>query len=252
MTTSTSNPLDIVMTVWNRPKMTDRCIRHLAKVTTTPSRLIVVNDGSDKETETVLNKLKKEGFIDVLIKNKMNMGLEPSKNIGLQSVRSEFFVSTDNDCLAEYPRGGNDWLHKQIDLMNMNPEYGAIACRTQVMIGTGNIFHEHENESIVDFPWPGGSLRIMNADTVKKLGGWRDWRESRGEEERHMGGKMAECGVKMGFSVKIRCYHMFGDDGNWGYGMLDPQKHGHNPVCHPAIQNGDNEENIERWLNHEE
>jgi hypothetical protein len=40
---------------------------------------------------------------------------------------------------------------------------------------------------------------------------------------------------------------MFGD-GNWGYGDLTPEEHGHNPVCHPAIQNGDDENEIKKYL----
>jgi glycosyltransferase involved in cell wall biosynthesis len=233
--------------------MSERTIKHLALVTSTPSRLIVVDDGSDRETNTMLQRLKREGFIDTLIRNKYNIGLEPSKNLGLQAVKSDYFISTDNDCLPEYPRK-DDWLAKLIHLMDMNPGYGAIACRTQVMIGTGNIFEQADEtgEPLVDFPHPGGSVRIMQRKLITRIGGWRDWVESRGSEEKHIGGKLREIGFRSAFATHVRCYHMFGDDANWGYGTLEPEKHGHTPIWHPAIQNGDDEGDIERWLKHEE
>lgn len=245
------SPIDIVLSVWNRPEMTDRVIRELAMQTTTPSRLIVVDDGSDKKTYNMLQKFKRDGFIDVLIRHKNNLGLEASKNDGMQAVKSDLFISTDNDCLPEYFTKDGDWLSKLVKLMNDHLDFGAIACRTQVMIGTGNIYDGFEEQNLVDFPWPGGSLRIMRAKLVRDLGGWRDWEPSRGSEEKTICQKIRDAGYRTGFAVKIRTYHMFGNDQNWGYAGVEPENHGHKPVCHPAIQNGDNEEDIVRWLNHE-
>jgi glycosyltransferase involved in cell wall biosynthesis len=245
------SPIDIVLSVWNRPAMTERVIRDLAVQTTTPSRLIVVDDGSEKETYNMLQKFKRDGIIDTLIRHKKNIGLEASKNDGMQAVQSELFVSTDNDCLPEYYTEEGDWLSKLVKLMDERPDFGAIACRTQVMIGTGNIYDGFEEQPVVDFPWPGGSLRIMRSQLVRDLGGWRDWEPSRGSEEKHICQKIREAGYRTGFAVKVRTYHMFGEDGNWGYGGLEPELHGHTPVCHPAIQNGDNEDDIGRWLSHE-
>jgi GT2 family glycosyltransferase len=147
------------------------------------------------------------------------------------------------------PDKDGDWLSKLVALMEANPDFGAISSRTQVMIGTGNIYDGHEEDPVVEFPWPGGSLRIMRSMVVKDVGGWRDDVVSRGSEERYISERLHEEGYKTGFAVKVRCYHMFGTDANWGYGDLEPNKHGHNPVCHPAIQGGDNEEDIEAWLN---
>ena len=244
-------PIDIVLTTWNRPEMTDRVIRSLATRTTTPSRLIVVDDGSEKKTYNMLQKFKRDGVIDVLIRHRKNIGLEASKNDGMQAVESELFISTDNDCLPEYYTEKGDWLSKLVKLMEERQDFGAIACRTQVMIGTGNIYDGFENQEVVDFPWPGGSLRIMRSKLVRELGGWRDWEPSRGSEEKYICQKIRDAGYRTGFAVNVRTYHMFGNDGNWGYEGLEPKLHGHNPVCHPAIQNGDNEEDIERWLSHE-
>lgn len=241
------NPIDIVITSWERKEMTERMIVELHTKTTTPHRIIVVDNGSKLATKNLLFSLYKKGLIQDLVLLEENRGLEPAKNIGLSLVRSELFISTDNDCLPMDKDKEGDWLGKLIALMNKYPDYAAISCRTQVMIGTGNIFDGHEEEDILEFPWPGGSLRIMQTNLVKNVGGWRSDMVSRGSEERFIGEGLRQLGYKTGFAVKVRAYHLFGE-GNWGYGDVEPKDHGHNPVWHPAIQNGDNERDIHEWL----
>jgi GT2 family glycosyltransferase len=243
-----NQPIDIVMVTWNRPEITERSIRAIAKNTTTPSRLIVVDNGSSNPMRVRLRELQEQGFIHQLVELEENVGLEPAKNHGMQFVESELFVSTDNDILPMEPDTLGDWLSKLVTLMEQNPGYGAIASRTQVMIGTGNIFFGHEDDGIIEFPHPGGSLRIMRTDAVRRVGGWRQDVTSRGAEERYICGKLREVGYLTGFAVKVKCYHMFGADANWGYGDVHPTDHGHNPIWHPAIVNGDNEERITEWL----
>jgi hypothetical protein len=145
------------------------------------------------------------------------------------------------------PDKDGDWLSKLNKLIFENPDFGAISSRTQVMIGTGNIFDGHEDEDIVEFPWPGGSLRLMNTQAVRDAGGWRDDAPSRGSEERHIGQGLHLLEYKTGFAVKVKCYHLFGS-GNWGYGEMLPEEHGHNPVCHPLIQNGDDQNDIKEYV----
>jgi GT2 family glycosyltransferase len=229
--------IDIVMTTWNRKEMTEKSIRTLAKNTTTPANLIVIDNGSDNPTKDMLRELQENGMINQLVLLEENIGLEPAKNIGMQYVESNLFISTDNDCLPE-PPDETDWLQKLIGLMDKHKDFGAISCRPQILVGTGDIFGDTE-EDIVEFPHPGGCLRIMRTGLVNQVGGWRDEMVSRGHEEMHICGKIRELGYKTGFAVKIRCYHMFGSDGNWGYGDGKPEDHGHNPTAHPAIQNGD-------------
>lgn len=43
-------------------------------------------------------------------------------------------------------------------------------------------------------------------------------------------------------------YHHHFEDVVWGYGMLPPSEHGHNPIWHPAIQNGDDETEVEKYV----
>ena len=232
-------PVDIVMVSWKREDFTKRVLEAIKNNTIHPFRLTLVNNEST-------------GWMSPIITNSVNLkenwGLEPAKNIGMSFVKSKYFISTDNDCLPMKPNEKGDWLSQLVKLMDKNPEYGAISCRTQVMIGTGNIFEGHEDEDLLEFPHPGGSLRIMRTDLVKKIGGWRNDVGGRGTEEKYISGKIHEAGFRTGFAVKVKCYHLFGEGKHdWGYTGMKPEEHYHNDVSHPVLDNPDNAEELKEY-----
>lgn len=232
---------DICLVTWQRPEITYKVIKAIRKNTTSDYRLIIVDNGSPPEmTDNIESLLRHTNYL--LIRNITNEGLEPARNEGLKHVQSEYFVCADSDCLPQPVKDGKDWLSKLKRLMDDNPEYGAIACRTQVMIGSGNIFDGHEDEEIVEFPHPGGSLRIMDTNAVRQVGGWRDDVKGRGQEERWICGQLNEFGYKTGFAVKVKTYHMFGDKNTdrWGYDKKwKPEDSGHSDIWHPALAGDD-------------
>ncbi len=232
-------PIDIVLTIWGREPMTQSCIAAIEKNTTTPYRLIIVDNGSQNWLQQGL-VMKKNS---IYVKLDKNYGLEYAKHIGMQFVESPLFVSTDNDIL---PYSYNsDWLSQLITLMNNNPEYGAIALKPQILVGTGMQMFETDKD-IVEFPHVPGYCRIMRTDLVKKVGAWSDKRPLRGHEELWIGEKFRDMGVKMGWANNIRCWHLFGneDTDEWGYLKgSKPEDHGHNPVW-PMPKN--DQEEIER------
>lgn len=242
-------PIDLHLVSWNRPKMTEFVIRTIHKNTKPENfRLVVLDNGSDTVTRDMLQHLHENGYIDELIQLDQNMGLEFARDLMLyKATDSEYFVCVDNDCLPEPMDKDGDWLDKLYDLMRKYEDFGAISMRTQVMIGTGNIFEEADEagDDIVEFPHPGGSFRMMPTKLVRDLGGWDAKREGRGAEERYICGKLREAGYRTAFAVNVRCLHLFGtrgDDGTdrWGYDKnLKPEDTGHSDVSHPALTNGD-------------
>jgi len=236
-------PLDIIMVAWKRPDFTSRSLKAILENTKYPFRLhLIINEAP------VINGMLIVGMDDVyesVTMLKDNIGLEPAKNLGLFFAKSKYFISTDNDILPMKPNEKGDWLTQLVDLAEQNPDYGAISCRTQVMIGTGNIFSGKEEQDIVEFPHPGGSLRIMRTDLVKKLGGWRNDMKGRGSEEKYIGEKIREAGYKTGFATKVKCYHLFGEK-NWGYGDMPIEEHGHTKIWHPALD-GDSPEKLKEY-----
>lgn len=250
--------IDLHLVSWNRPKMTELVIRAIHRNThTTNFYLEVIDNGSDKETTDMLQMLYDNGKIDQLTKLKKNEGLEAARQyLFLHATSADYFIDIDNDCLPPPIVNGFDWIERLVELMQRYEDYAAISCRTQVMIGTGNIF-EDESKDVTDFPHPGGSLRIMSTEAVRKVGGWDRDASGRGAEERYIGGKLQEAGYKTGFATHISTLHLFGTrEGNetdrWGYNKdFKPEDTGHSDIWHPALANGDNFEAVAEYVGEE-
>lgn len=212
-------PIDIVLTTYNRLSFTKKVIEHLIERTTTPFRLIVVDNGSTDGTQDYINSLP-SGVVKRFIPLPENAGLQRAKNFGLEYVTSEFYIDTDNDCLC--PLSSPDWLHNLVALLNSHPDFAAISLRPQVLVGVGPIFKDAKE--VVQNNVAGGSLRIMRTEVVKSVGGWDDIKESR-REEWTICNKLRANNWKVGYTRDIFTYHMFGDVddkknlgyNNWGY-----------------------------------
>lgn len=254
-------PTDIHLVSWNRPKITELTIRTIARNTKSGNyRLVVLDNGSSKEQQNMLFNLHQNGLIDHLELWDENLGLETARQYMLNNCTlSEYFICADNDCLPPFQKDGKDWIDDLTELMQKYEDFAAISCRTQVMIGTGNIFEEADlaGDDIVEFPHPGGSLRIMRTQVVSDVGGWDREAEGRGAEERYIGSKLSAAGYRTAFATNIRCLHLFGTRGDnptdsWGYDKdLKPEDTGHSDISHPALTNGDDREEISLYAGEE-
>lgn len=220
-------PISIVLTCWKREWMTRVCIEALQRNTKTPYRLIVIDNGSDKDFQASYLT----GNSDVYIKLDQNYGLEYAKNLGMSFVTSPYFVSIDNDILV-YKHDDMDWLARLLLLMAKYPMYAAIAPRPQILVAdTMAVFDT--KEELVEFPRIPGYARLMNTDAVRRAGAWGDRRPGRGHEEIWIAEKLHAMGYKTGWATKVRCWHLFGkeDTDEWGYPKdMTPEQHGHQPV----------------------
>lgn len=256
--------IDLHLVSWNRFEMTDLVIKAIHRNTKPGTfRLHVLDNGSDGDVPEKLQDLRDAGLIDDLLLFKTNMGLEGARNLLLnEATQGEYFVCIDNDCLpqpiSDYPPQ-EDWLEKLVGLMEHYGEYAAISARTQVMVGTGNIFEEADehDDDLVPFPHPGGSFRIMRTEVVHLVGGWDRDAAGRGAEERYIGGKLNEAGFKTAFTTKVSCLHLFGLRGEhgtdrWGYNKdLRPEDTGHSDISHPALTNGDDPQEVAKYAGEE-
>lgn len=249
-------PIDIHFVSWNRPKITELAIKTIVRNTKPDNyRLVVLDNGSSFEQVKMLEDLQNNGYIDELVLFSENRGLEAARDHMLRNcVQGEFFICADNDCLPEpIDKNNGDWVEKLYMLMRLEPRYAAISCRTQVMIGSGNIFDQHEEDLIVDFPHPGGSLRIMRTQPTKDVGGW-EGKPGRGAEERWICGLLREAGWLTGFAVQVPTLHLFGllDSDRWGYDKdLKPEDTGHSDIWHPVLASGDDLAEVEKYAGKE-
>ncbi len=228
--------IDVVITTWGREWMMENCLLALRMNTRTPYRLIVIDNGSDKE-----HNLSYLTTSDIYVKLDRNYGLEYAKNLGIHFVESPLFVSMDNDIMV-YKYEEKDWLERLIDLMKKYPQYAAIALRPQVLVGTNMSMFE-TNDEVVTFPHVPGYGRIMRTDVIKQTGAWNERRPLRGHEELWIGEKLSQLGWKMGWAKDVCCWHLFGkeDTNEWGYPKgSTPESSGHSPVW-PMPKNDINE-----------
>lgn len=245
---------DLHLISWNRPKMTELVIKTIRRNTDEGTyRLVVLDNASDESTIEMLEEMADSGLIDEFISIKTNLGLEAARNLLLKNcTQSDYFVCIDNDCLPPKRFKGKDWLTRMIELMERYEDYAAISQRTQVMIGTGDPFVEADEvgDEILDFPWPGGSFRIMNTKLVYFVGGWDRESLGRGQEEKYICGKLRNAGFKTAFATQIKCLHLFGlkDTDRWGYDKdFKPEDTGHSDISHPALTQGDDCDEIAKY-----
>lgn len=242
--------INLHLVTWNRPKITELVIKTIRRNTKRDNyRLVVLDNGSNLETKEMLVRLQDAGMVDEIHSMAVNGGLESARQYLLLNNTfpgDDYFICVDSDCLPPRIKDGKDWVENLVELMQKHEDYGAISCRTQVMIGTGEIFEEADKngDELLDFPHPGGSLRIMNVRAVRDVLGWDRESPGRGSEERYICGKLNEAGYKTAFSVKIRCLHLFGNREHtkerWGYDeSLKPEDTGHSDISHPALEQGD-------------
>ena len=254
-------PIDLHLVSWNRPKMTELVIRTIARNTKPGTyKLHVFDNGSLGSTQQMLTELAEEGLIDDLYLSDKNYGLEHARHLMLKEMTySKYFVCIDNDCLPPLMHDETDWLQELTELMDKYEDFAAISMRTQVMIGTGNIFEEADiaGDDIVEFPHPGGSFRIMRTQAVVDVEGWDRGAEGRGAEERYICGKLRDASYRTAFSTNIRCLHLFGTrdinpTDRWGYDKdLTPADTGHSDISHPALTNGDDIEEVSLYSGEE-
>lgn len=87
--------ISIIVPAYNVEKYIERCLDSLLNQTDADYQIIVVNDGSTDETDTIIQRkyFNKVIYID----KKTNSGLSDTRNIGLQSATGEYVIFVDGD-----------------------------------------------------------------------------------------------------------------------------------------------------------
>ncbi|MDD5284784.1 MAG: glycosyltransferase [Desulfuromonadaceae bacterium] len=84
--------VDIIVPVWNSPFETRACLAAILKHSP-EARLIIVDNGSSRETELMLEEFSEPlGELGLFIKTERNLGLIPAINMGLTRSDSDFAV----------------------------------------------------------------------------------------------------------------------------------------------------------------
>ena len=113
---------DIVVLVWNQPRLTRRCVESLFAHTHVPARLFIVDNGSDAPTRDYLASLGSRGPIEVtLLRNETNEGFARGMNRGLAASRAPWVCLLNNDTVVT-----EGWLERMLDVGQVHPDIGLI------------------------------------------------------------------------------------------------------------------------------
>jgi cellulose synthase/poly-beta-1,6-N-acetylglucosamine synthase-like glycosyltransferase len=83
--------------------------------------LIVIDDGSNDDTERICKSLQKNGFIDLFIRNDVRGGKASAANLGYRFSKGKIIVHLDADCSYD-----NDAIEKIIIPFYLNDNVGAV------------------------------------------------------------------------------------------------------------------------------
>ena len=117
--------VSVVMSVYNETARLRRAIDSLLRQTWNDFELIVVDDGSQGETPSILSEYaQKDSRIRVI--RQENAGLTMALIRGCNEARGEFIARHDADDWSEPSR-----LSEQANLLILNPNIGFVSCATQ-------------------------------------------------------------------------------------------------------------------------
>lgn len=112
---------DIVICVHNALEDVKICIDSIYNKTNFEFQLIIVNDGSNKETSEYLQKIKRENSNFNLIENCEPLGYTKSANLGLKTSTSEYAVLMNSDVIVT-----ENWLSQLIECADSDENIGMV------------------------------------------------------------------------------------------------------------------------------
>ena len=116
---------DIIIPVWNQMQLTKECIDSIIRHTFSPYRLIVIDNGSQRQTKEYLEELTRNNNILItIIRNETNLGYIKAVNQGLQISYGDYVCLLNNDTKV-----GEGWVKELINVAQSNPEIGIVTPR---------------------------------------------------------------------------------------------------------------------------
>jgi GT2 family glycosyltransferase len=113
---------DIIIPIWNQPALTRRCLEAIGRNTRTPYRLILIDNGSEEDTQSFLAGLAGDpSWNGVLIRNEENLGFIRAVNQGLRASLASYVCILNNDIVVT-----EGWLERMVEFAEAHPEAGLL------------------------------------------------------------------------------------------------------------------------------
>jgi len=114
---------DIIIPVWNLKDYTEQAVESIIKNTDYPYRLIIIDNGSEKETKEYLESLKNDKRLPgyVLIRNEENQGYTIATNQGMEISDTPYVCLHNNDTIV-----CKGWLSEMVAVAESSKEIGIV------------------------------------------------------------------------------------------------------------------------------
>lgn len=170
--------VSIIIPCFNDPFYVEQAIKS-ANIQTYPSKeIIVVDDGSNQETKTIINK--NIDFIDILISQE-NKGTSAARNVGISEASGEIILVLDSDDYFE-----KEFCERAMPILEKIKDIKLITCYTRRFIGDKTIdIFKPKGGDVSEFIFGNqslGSSLFRKIDWIKcgrydeeMLTGFEDW-----------------------------------------------------------------------------
>ena len=114
---------DIIIPVWNLKHYTEQAVESIIKNTDYPYRLIIIDNGSEKETKEYLESLKNDKRLPgyILIRNEENQGYTIATNQGMEISDAPYVCLHNNDTIV-----CKSWLSEMVAVAESLKEIGIV------------------------------------------------------------------------------------------------------------------------------
>jgi glycosyltransferase involved in cell wall biosynthesis len=118
MNNESKNSIDVIIPVYNGKKFILQALDSVVHQTLSPSKIIVVDDGSTDKTHELITEFAKTSGVEIQIIKKENGGLSSARNAGIKASTADFIAFLDADDVWV-----NNKLEKQLEVFK-STEFG--------------------------------------------------------------------------------------------------------------------------------
>ena len=117
--------ISVILCTYNRARLLERALCSLSRQSISPDHfeVIVVDDGSHDDTETVCKKMFNELSNLRYVSMGSNSGTSSARNLGITASVGDYLLFTDDDCIV-----AENWVECMADALDKEPIVaGAVA-----------------------------------------------------------------------------------------------------------------------------
>ncbi len=163
---------DIILPVCDQFRFTKDCIESIISNTSTPYRLIVVNNGTSDDTKKYLSEIKARlGDRLVVIENATNVGWVRALNQGIERSHTPFLCFQNDDTIVT-----KGWLAKMIGILERDKRIGVVNPEWEgrpnyiSIEDYGRSLEEKHKGRYIETDWARGFCVVFRKDVLDAIG----------------------------------------------------------------------------------